>query len=217
MAFRKKRDAIMAHAPDLLILQECSKADIENSDAVFKHWVGNNPNKGLGVLGFTDHNFRVADSYRDSIHWAIPVESDTINVIGMWAHKDAGQTYVMAVANAIEHYDSMLRDPNTILIGDMNNNVIWDHKTRKETQWQTFIENLHLRGKKSVWHETKGEVHGEESAHTLFWYRQKERGYHIDFAFGSDELITKSDMQIGAAEDWLSHSDHMPIVLDVAD
>jgi hypothetical protein len=215
MAFRNKSAAILLHKPDLLILQECSKADIESSDATFKHWVGKNPHKGLGVLGFGNHNFRVADSYKDSIHWAIPVESDTIDVLGMWAHKDAGQTYVMAVANTIEYYDEMLSKPNTVLIGDMNNNVIWDHKTRKELQWNTFIESLKLRGKQSIWHQTKNEEHGKESAHTLFWYRQPGRGYHIDFAFGSQDLIDKAHMHIGAADDWLTHSDHMPIVVDV--
>lgn len=217
MAFRgAKRDAILAHKPDLLILQESAKADIENSDAPFKHWVGNNPHKGLGVLGFGGSNFRVADNYKDSIHWTIPIESDIIDVLATWAHKDSGQTYVMGIQNTLEHYDDLLRRPNSIWLGDMNNNVRWDNKTRKELQWATFIEHLRLRGKHSVWHKTKNEKHGEESAHTLFFYRQPDRGYHIDYVFGSEELISQSKLEIGTPEDWLKHSDHVPLVLDIA-
>ena len=51
---------------------------------------------------------------------------------------------------------------------------------------------------------------------TLFWYRQPERGYHIDYVFGSEELIKGAKLEIGAHEDWLKHSDHVPLVLDIA-
>ncbi len=33
MGFEKKRDAIMRLKPDILVLQECSAKDIENTDA----------------------------------------------------------------------------------------------------------------------------------------------------------------------------------------
>jgi len=215
MAFRNKSDAILKHKPDLLILQECSKADIENSSALFKHWVGNNPHKGLGVLGFTNHSFRIADNYNETIHWAIPIESDTVDVLAMWAHKDTGQTYVEGLLNALAHYDSLLRKDTGLFIGDMNNNVRWDHKTKKEWQWATYIEELRKLDKHSVWHKTKGEEHGLESVSTLFWYRQPERGYHIDYVFGSEALIQDAKLEIGAHEDWLMHSDHVPLVLDI--
>lgn len=215
MAFRNKSDAILKHNPDLLILQECSKADIENSTALFKHWVGNNKHKGLGVLGFSDHNFRVADNYNDSIHWAIPIESDAVDVLAMWAHKDPSQTYVEGMLNALDHYDSLIRKENALFIGDMNNNVNWDHKTKPEWQWATYIEELRFRDKHSVWHTTKGEKHGQESMSTLFWYRQPERGYHIDYVFASEKLIADAKLEIGAHEDWLMHSDHVPLLLDI--
>jgi hypothetical protein len=215
MAFRNKSDAILAHNPDLLILQECSQADIENYDAPFKHWVGKNPHKGLGVLGFGNHNFKVADNYNDTIHWAIPIESDEVDVLAMWAHKDAGQTYVEGLLNALSHYDSLLRKDKGLFIGDMNNNVIWDHKTKKEWQWATFLEELKKRDKHSVWHETRNETHGNETMSTLFWRRNIEHGYHIDYVFGSKELTERSSVEIGTHQEWLKHSDHAPLLLDI--
>jgi len=175
--------------------------------------------KEYGVAKGDARNFfqtLVADNYNDSIHWAIPVESDTVDVLAMWAHKDAGQTYVEGLLNALSHYKSLLSKDNGLFIGDMNNNVRWDHKTKKEWQWATYVEELRELDKHSVWHKTKGEEHGSESVSTLFWYRQPERGYHIDYVFGSELLIEKAKIEIGAHEDWLMHSDHVPLVLDVA-
>jgi len=175
--------------------------------------------KEYGVAKGDARNFfqtLVADNYNDSIHWAIPVESDTVDVLAMWAHKDAGQTYVEGLLNALSHYKSLLSKDNGLFIGDMNNNVRWDHKTKKEWQWATYVEELRKLDKHSVWHKTKGEEHGLESVSTLFWYRQPERGYHIDYVFGSELLIEKAKIEIGAHEDWLMHSDHVPLVLDVA-
>ena len=67
-----------------------------------------------------------------------------------------------------------------------------------------------------MWHKVKGEEHGLESVSTLFWYRQPERGYHIDYVFGSEALIKDAKLEIGAHQDWLMHSDHVPLVLDIA-
>ncbi len=112
---------------------------------------------------------------------------------------------------------TLLRKDDSLFIGDMNNNVRWDHKTKKEWQWATYVEKLRKLDKHSVWHKTKGEEHGLESVSTLFWYRQPERGYHIDYVFGSESLIEKAKIEIGAHQDWLMHSDHVPLVLDIED
>lgn len=215
MAYRKKSHAILSHKPDLLILQECSKTDIETSNALFKHWVGSNPNKGLGVLGFSDCNFQVADNYDDSLHWVIPIHSNEINVLAIWAHRYPSKTYIEGMVDALHHYDSMLRADNTLFIGDMNNNVMWDGTNKPELQWANYLKELESRGKHSVWHAKSNDDHGEESVSTLFMYRQPERGYHIDYVFASKMLIEQSTIEIGAHEDWLAHSDHVPIMLEI--
>jgi hypothetical protein len=47
MAFYKKRHLLEALLPDVAIVQEVSKKDIESTGFPFAAWVGSNPNKGL--------------------------------------------------------------------------------------------------------------------------------------------------------------------------
>jgi exonuclease III len=48
---------------------------------------------------------------------------------------------------------------------------------------------------------------------TYFHTRNFRFGHHIDFAFLSDGL--PADLRLGGSEDWLAHSDHMPLILDI--
>jgi exonuclease III len=49
---------------------------------------------------------------------------------------------------------------------------------------------------------------------TYFHTRNLRFGHHIDFAFLSDGI--PADLRVGDFEDWLAHSDHMPLILDIA-
>jgi hypothetical protein len=55
MALHRKMAALSTSRPDIAILQEVSRED--TSQYPESSWIGNNPQKGLGVLGL--NGFRV--------------------------------------------------------------------------------------------------------------------------------------------------------------
>ncbi|MBK5242558.1 hypothetical protein [Clostridium sp.] len=56
------------------------------------------------------------------------------------------------------------------------------------------------------------EIQGKENKPTFFLYRKKERHFHIDCFFGEKEKI--NSLEIGEFDDWITLSDHMPVILD---
>ena len=44
-------------------------------------------------------------------------------------------------------------------------------------------------------------------------YRYKEKPYHIDYMFYNNQGI--NNIEIGEFDDWISLSDHMPMILDI--
>lgn len=45
-------------------------------------------------------------------------------------------------------------------------------------------------------------------------YRKKEKPYHIDYCFVSEDLLDKvKEVEIGTYEKWTAHSDHSPLYI----
>ncbi|MET1156208.1 hypothetical protein [Arthrobacter sp.] len=55
---------------------------------------------------------------------------------------------------------------------------------------------------------------GAEPTTTYLPTRNLRFGHHIDYAFLSDGI--PADLRVGGSEGWLAHSDHMPLILDIA-
>ena len=77
-----------------------------------------------------------------------------------------------------------------------------------------LVETLHALGLQSVYHGTEGVAHGDGTTKTYFHAKKLHFGYHIDYAFLSG---APGSLAIGHHEDWLMYSDHMPLVLDIAE
>lgn len=217
MAFGRKRELIQALNPDLLILQECSEKDILETDAPFKHWAGTNNRKGLGIIGYAEHDYKVSNLYTDELPWFIPLEIADINlhVLAVWAHVKTQQLrYVRVTHAAIDRYQNFITESPTVITGDYNSNTIWD-KLHPKRSHSLLVEKLHGLGIDSLYHKQTKELEGSEATPTLYMYRNPEKGYHIDFAFMTDSLLPRSVMEIGKPEIWLRESDHMPVVADI--
>lgn len=217
MAYAAKKKNILAFQPDILILQECSEKHIKESGAVFHHWVGNNPHKGLGVLGFGDHSYTLDSSYTHEYPWFIPfrVDDAKLNILGIWSHvKNGRERYVTLTHQAIDHYRTFLAEGLSIITGDFNSNSIWDasHPGRSHSDLVEKLEQLNLR---SVYHYQTKEAQGSETVSTLYMYRHKDKGYHLDYAFLSKNLLDRARLTIPDADAWLKLSDHLPLILDV--
>ena len=68
----------------------------------------------------------------------------------------------------------------------------------------------------SLYHRVYKKQQGQEIHPTLYMYRKRERPFHIDYIFTHKKLVDhKTSLDVGAADVWLAHSDHMPIMATI--
>lgn len=216
MAARKKISRVLELRPDVLILQECSQADIAAVGAPFSFWVGNKPNKGLGVLGFGHHSFEIDQSFRDDLTWFIPVRviDVGVNVLALWASRTTKRDgYVRETHKALDHYRDFLSRAPSIMMGDFNSNTIWDHLHPGRSHSE-MVARLGELGLQSVYHATRAEAQGAESVSTFYFHKNLDQGFHIDYAFASEEIVKNARLDILSGAEWIGVSDHVPIVLE---
>jgi len=217
MAYAAKQEDILAFHPDVVVLQECSRKHINDSGAPFSHWIGKNPHKGLGVLGFGPHVYTLSPAYTPDYPWFLPfrVEDEHLNVLGVWAHVKAGQErYVRLAHRAVDYYRAFLGEGLSLAIGDFNSNTIWDasHAGHSHSALVAKLEQLDLR---SVYHAQTQEQHGRETVSTFYLYRHPDKGYHLDYAFISHRLLENTALTIPDPSKWLKRSDHLPLLLAI--
>ena len=97
------------------------------------------------------------------------------------------------------------------MAGDFNANPVWKTKPSFEDARTRLLDC----GLASLWHERSGELHGAETAATLFWRWDETHSFHIDYVFASEGLRERcSGMTIGTYQDWVASkiSDHVPLV-----
>lgn len=80
MAFRKKAARILESKPDLLVVPECECPEkqrfaTEVQQPGHRLWIGDNPNKGLGVFSYADFHLDFHELYDPSLKYVVPVKS----------------------------------------------------------------------------------------------------------------------------------------------
>lgn len=217
MAYATKQDHILALHPDVVLLQECSEKHIKESEAPFAHWVGKNPHKGLGVLGFGQHIYTLSAAYTPTYPWFLPfrVEDEHLNVLGVWAHvKERRERYVRITHQAINYYRAFFEEGLSLAIGDFNSNTIWDAAYAGYSH-SALVEKLEQLQMSSVYHAQTQEPQGRETVSTFYLYRHPDKGYHLDYAFVSQNLLERTSLTILDPGRWLQRSDHLPLLLDI--
>jgi hypothetical protein len=96
--FHRKVEALRTLAPDVAVVAECCDLEslrtrTDRLTATSALWVGDNPNKGLGVFAFGPLRLVRDDGYEPTITYALPVrvESTTsgqtaFHLLAVWAH-----------------------------------------------------------------------------------------------------------------------------------
>lgn len=142
MAFRKKAGFILTHKPGILVVLECECPDklvfpVDTPKPTDILWYGKNQNKGLAIFSYSDYRFTVLDNHNQDLQIIIPVAVTggkyDFNLFAVWANNptDRDGLYIEQVWKAVHHYNTLLKDSKTILIGDFNSNKIWDRKHGK--------------------------------------------------------------------------------------
>jgi len=224
MAFRKKASLILEHKPDIVIIPECEHPDklkfepgIAFPDDIF--WFGNNQNKGLGVFSYNNYKFQIDKNHNPDYRTVLPLlvtnKKLKFTLFAIWANnpQDKGFEYVGQVWKALNFYNGLLKNKKTILVGDFNSNTIWD-KPRREGNHSTVVDFLASRGIHSTYHKFFKQEQGLEEHNTLFMYRHKNKPYHIDYCFASNDFIKKiANVEVGTHSDWHKYSDHTPLIV----
>lgn len=211
-----KFEKVFALEPDILVVQECEKLPKNFFPNASYLWVGQNEKKGLGVLIFGGSG-KVDRSFRSDLVEFIPVQTDFGSLLGVWAFnnrakKRYGDSFDGSIESAIAHYGDFIRHKSNIgVVGDFNNSTIWDG-INSAKPFRKTIERLGELGLTSAYHSSKSEKFGNESAATFFHTKNKEKRYHIDYLF----LRQPGRLTLGAYEDWIEFSDHVPIIVDIS-
>ncbi|QOT19265.1 endonuclease/exonuclease/phosphatase family protein [Paenarthrobacter sp. YJN-5] len=213
MALYKKRHLLDELAPDVAVLQEVSKKDIEGGNYPFAAWVGSNPHKGLGVIGFSPGSYRMTEPGDRGLPWHLPFSVDGLNVVALWAHQlDKDLKYVRVTHKIVDQHARFLGTGRAMIVGDFNSNTVWDHQHRGRNH-SMLVDKLRGIGLDSVYHRQHQSAHGAEQAKTFFHNWDRDLGHHIDYAFVSSGVEAK--VTVGEIEHWLPYSDHMPLVIDL--
>lgn len=224
MAFRKKSDYILTHQPDILVVPECEDPDKlkfkkETQVPTDIYWHGKNPNKGLGVFSYSNYRFKLLATHNPELCHILPLlvtgGAFDFTLFAVWANnpQDKDGPYITQVWKAIHHYDELIKEKHTILIGDFNSNTIWD-KPRRAGNHTTVVEKLKQKKIYSTYHQFYGHEQGKEKHPTLFMYRHQDKPYHLDYCFASVDFISKlKTVDVGTYEEWAKYSDHAPLIV----
>ena len=212
---RRKLPFLLPFEPDLLVVQEASERDIRALDVPFVHWVGRRhavwPSSASGTLGYRARSCRSTRSCPGSL----PLHVDSIRLLAVWASVLTSRLrYVRLLHLALDRYGPFLDTPTgpssatSTATQCSTANTARSHTPSSSLAW-------HSMDYSSAWHHQHNEPHGSESHPTFYLYRRTDRTWHLDYAFLTDSLLAGATLTLGQPEDWLAHSDHLPLVLDI--
>jgi exonuclease III len=238
-ALRNKTAKLDTLNADILIIQECENPT--NSTAKYLSWAGDylwkgeTKHKGIGVFAKNGHKIEKLDwngsfkiegliADKNLTQWQtsdlrlfLPFRiNNKLTALGVWTKGSDDEVfrYIGQLWKYLQIHHKELSNADTMILGDLNSNSIWDKKDR---WWNhsSIIHNLKEVGLESIYHYQFNELQGKETIPTFFLQRNQEKAYHIDYAFLSQNLLPNAILEIGAKEDWLELSDHMPILIKI--
>ncbi len=228
----RKLEALRGLVPDIAIIPECGSLEILQTKApglapTSALWIGDNPNKGLGVFSFGPHRLVRDHAYDPSIQYALPVRVEepgrvVFHLLAVWAHHGlAGRTMATLgpTLRALAAYEPFLCATPSIVAGDFNNHVRWD-KAGKAWNHANTVATIERLGFVSAYHVFQGLAQGEERHPTFYWRTRSIDGptYHIDYVFMPRASVRHlQSVEVGTRAEWIATglSDHAPVIVDL--
>ena len=240
MALAKKRALLYQLRPDIAVIPECARDSMKlcKEDGFDTRWWGANKHKGLGVLAAKPYSLEDGITVRPlaagspkprstrspTQKWIAPIRvrgPRDFLLVAAWAcpvGTRREQNYVGQTYDAIiRHPKWFADDMPTVICGDFNSSPVFDPGRKKKTH-SNVVQLLADRGLASAYHEFFSEPHGAETRPTYYFWHRQERCFHIDYIFLPRSWINRvAAVEVGAYSEWRPTSDHMPIVVDIAD
>jgi hypothetical protein len=221
-AFRKKYPLLDGLQADICVIQECEDPE-RSGDLGYRAWaknylwVGSNKNKGLGIFAAESHRLERVGQEVGPLELFLPCRvNGNINLLAVWTREAKSPTfkYIGQLWKYLGLHSSFLDTPYSALVGDLNSNACWDVWDR---WWNhsDVVKSLGDIGLTSIYHHGLNEPQGSESKPTFYMYRRLDKPYHIDYAFCSKAFLPNARLEVGLPDQWLSVSDHMPLIVDL--
>lgn len=222
-----KMPVVLGLAPDLLVLPECARPDViryknPGLPPWTAHWIGDNPNKGLGVFAFGAYRIDRVPTVAPTGSMFLPVRCSgpvAIAALATWAFNDSQPPRAVPNAASIERTvkecSDFLTETPCVMLGDFNASVVWD-RPRSRSPFRRVINDLGDRGFSSAVHTANNWDFGAEKRPTFFDRTRDDLPHHIDYVFVRAEerwQIIRAD--VGDYDTWRRFSDHMPLVVDL--
>ncbi len=227
MAFRNKTEIINKFNPDIAVIQECENEEtLKNKKSVINYnnfiWCGENRYKGLGIMSFNDWEIELLD-HNDEFKHILPIRifkgKMEFFLLAVWTQlidNNIYESYVVQATKAFIHYKGLLRKENIIIAGDFNSNAIWDNESPKEFNHTAMVKFLKEYEIVSVYHEKTLEEQGKEKIPTLYFTKNIQKPFHIDYVFIKKKLLEGvSFFYIGEYSKYIKQSDHMPLFVEI--
>jgi exodeoxyribonuclease-3 len=234
MALAKKREMLYKLRPDIAVIPECSRDSMLlcKAEGFDSCWWGENQHKGLGVLAaspwtleaFVPPRQRLGGQRLPRQKWIAPVwvrgRSDFL-LLSVWACPVGGErekNYVGQIHEAIVRHPGWFAPSTpTLICGDFNSNKIFD-PGRKKRSHSSVVKLLNERDIVSAYHAFFSEDHGAETRPTYYFWHRKERCFHLDYIFLPRSWVDRVvDFKVGTYRKWRPASDHVPILVDIAE
>ena len=222
-AFRRKFHLVADLGADIAVVQECedpSKAGGAYEKWAENHiWIGKNRNSGLGVFAKNQINLQKLDWNDSALELFIPcIVNNDFKLLAVWTKQGNSHDfrYIGQLWKYLQLHKQALSEHRCVICGDFNSNTIWD---KKHLGWNhsDVVRELSAIEVLSLYHVMSGDEQGKETIPTFFMQRNKERSYHIDYAFASRKLIgERSEVVVGESAHWLTHSDHVPLTFEIS-
>ncbi len=221
-ALRRKTAAIDALGADVLVVQECE--DPARSGPDYAEWAGSHAwtgilkHKGIGVFARNGATIEILDWDDGGLAHFLPVRIDgRLDLLAVWTQAVVPSTwsYIGQFWQYLQRHRARL-GPDALICGDLNSNAIWDRKTR---HWNhsDCVRELDESGFVSLYHLASGERQGAETRPTFFLHRNPAKPFHLDYVFAHSGRVPSewSGLRVGDAAEWLTLSDHMPVIIDL--
>jgi len=218
LAFARAQAAINTFAPDIAVFQEVPNPFVPNTSTQF--WYGRKYARGIAVC--TQPQFALTPLFSSAPQSVFPfrvegpVSFSLLAVRSLPPERSPSlQAYVREVMIGVEQCRDILRAGPAVIIGDFNTNSSADLQTRRMSH--SMLVRL-LRDEfnlVSAYHQHRGVEHGAEAEPTFYLYRHQTKPFHVDYCFVPASWKI-SRVEVGSFTEWRTHSDHCPLVVDVA-
>ncbi len=220
-----KLEYLKSFSPDIAVIPEVRKKNIEKINPEDSVWVTNNhkagSQKGLGVLSFNGYHLEPLQRDED-MELFIPVRVSkaglSFNLLAVWSfyhHCKQGRFKNVRGTESLEfsvirHYRYLFTDP-CLIAGDWNMGP-----TLAQGEFLKLMDLVGESGMKSLYHKHYELAHNE-SDHPTFKMNRKGMhfSHHLDHIFGSKYFYENmSELFIDGFKDEI-YSDHASLVLDI--